>query len=118
MAQAPDNYLPSVIPELKTFGLTIDFSPGLPVAVPGNFIVSVGKNRKPGSVYQVIERRFVKSKKYPYRYAFRVVKCPELIKDVHINFRFEARIHGHSEPAFTLTWYKRDKKKSPITKSI
>lgn len=111
MNQAPPDYLPSIIPELKTFGLTIDFQEGEPHLAEDDFIVSVGKNRKPGTVYQIVAWRKVESKKNPCRYAFRVVKCPELVKKVHVNFRWEAVIEGPNVTALVIIWNPRNKKK-------
>lgn len=116
MNQAPDDYFPSVVPELKTVGLTINFGRGDSVPVPGEFIVSVGRSRRVGTVYQVMERRSVKRKFYGARsfdnkWAFRCVKCPELKELVHVDFRFNVFIEGRTERIFSITWNPRNKKK-------
>lgn len=107
---APVDYLPSVIPEMITKRLTVDFEPGSDIPFPNDFFVSVGRRRKPGTVYQVIEHHWVKSTKNPFRFRFVVVKCPELLPDVRVSFRFVATIEGRNESVFTLIWNSRNKK--------
>ena len=112
MIQPPADYLPSVVAELKTCKLVIDFEPGEGVQVPGDFLVSVGRNRKVGSVYQILERHNVKSTKNPRRYKFIVTRCPELKAATTVDFRFNCKISGHeSATVITIIWNNRTKKK-------
>lgn len=108
MQEPPADYLPSVIPELKTCRLVITYEPGEPHPEEGNFIVSVGKNRRVGTVYQVISARKMKSK-HPGKWELQCVRCPELKEKTVVNFRFYTWVDN--VPALTIVWNPRNKKK-------
>lgn len=104
-----DHRLISTIPELTERKLYYDIEPNSMHPEVGDFLVTIGRNRKVNSVYQVFEVRKMNSRVYEHRYHLKVFKTPDMIPHATVSFRFEVKVMG--EPAHPCFWHKSKKSK-------
>lgn len=102
-----DQQLVSIIPVMQERKIYYDTDPKSKPPEVGDYLVTIGKNRKVNSVYQVFEARKMNSKVNEHRYHLKVYKTPDMIPHATVSFRFEVKVMG--EPAHPCFWHKSKK---------
>lgn len=93
---------------MKTRRLTYDYGLMRPGPKADDFIVSINKGDKIGSVYHIVSSRLVKSEKHRGRYALDVLVASDLKEEAQ---QVGDYVIIRDKIAFQLVWYPRKKKK-------